>query len=199
MSMPLRFLLIACVMIAACGSRGTEPFVPPSHVEPCKELRVVNKLYYGDPAFSPEEREKIVAAADGWREFTEGTVNIGVQFSVDDGPRIFKRVSTDSDVIEHEKKQPRKPEEAEFVSAGWTTWDKDVYVVSDRVPLERLQTLLAHEFGHVADMEWQNCDGSVYDCRHADDPASVMYAMVSSTSEFSPVDRLMCLASCLCR
>ncbi len=80
---------------------------------------------------------------------------------------------------------------------GWTTGEA-VNIVVDRVRLDQLHTLLAHELGHAAGLGWPFCFVGNAQCHHTPDKSSVMSAAFAGAPEFTLSDLAFCRASCLC-
>lgn len=142
----------------------------------------------------PTEQAQLTQAADEWRAFSGGRVDITISFDPQTSAShmIHRDAPTDAVITSEEAKS-----DLTFVF-GFATSGPTVYLVPSEVPPLSLHTLAAHELGHVAGLAWPLCLESPSKCVHSPDPAAVMFASFSNAPKFTPSDLALCRASCLC-
>jgi hypothetical protein len=151
---------------------------------------------HGDRAFTTDERTDIEQAARDWYDLSDGHVEFIVVWDLDSlrkrEPMILRVESWMPEV------QAEEREQGVAKLAGYTRSDPDrIALVVDRAN-GGLRYLAAHEMGHEAELEWDDCHNTNRVCHHSPDPDALMAAEFSN-KPFNESDRTFCRASCLCR
>ncbi len=182
-------LVALLVVLLSCSS------VPPGTIKTCDDgPRRVRVRFAPDPAFTLAERAQLQRAVDEWFAFSDGRVDFSLApyaLELDDSsPHIYRTESWMRVVRAKER-------ELKTQLAGWATNDPHVFLVIDWVAPDQLWILAAHELGHVAGLQWPNCDGTRKECIHSPDPRALM-APAFSGQPFGASDLDLCRASCVC-
>lgn len=159
-------------------------------------LRYERIVLHADPGFSPFERHQITMATQSWYDFTNGRIDIVVVYDTNGVNRIYRSKPTDLDIIKFDAQVTAARGEETRIN-GITIYEPyRVWLVVDRVEPWDLHLLAAHEFGHVAKMQWPGCADTV-ECNHSPDPTALMYPVFNGR-ELGPSDRAFCKAAGLC-
>lgn len=155
----------------------------------CPISRYVQAHTVIDASFSSAEERQINVAIDELYRFTSHHVDL-LSIYPPDTLLIYRVLSNDPVVVGHDMVQER-------TSMAWSD-NTGIYVVIDRIPPRRLDSVLMHEFGHWAGIRWSDCDGSKFDCDHSPNPQAVMYSEYHGATYYTGADHKMCQSACLC-
>lgn len=195
MSRILSLLLVFVLVVSCYGQAPGGPFPTPA-LDKAVCHGEVSGVFHVDSEFTPAELAQLQRASDDWALLSSGQINMVVARS-QGVPHIHRTVSSSTTVMDEESKQTLR-RGTPFFTDGWSTDDGEIYLVVDRVSIESLHVLASHEMGHSIGLRWANCDTSIYDCIHTDDPQSVMYPQFNPAQQMNHTDLTLCRSSCLC-
>ncbi len=198
-------VLLLVIAFVSCASDNPRPGTPE-----CLTHTSVT-TFSADESFTPEERPQLLAAVKELREISANRIKQDVVFrtAAYSEPKIFRMLSSSSVVKDAEEKQARRFGVKGYTLFGWQNDDPPrIFLVVDRVPVDQLHNLAAHELVHAAGLKWPDCDheprapfhegtSGERDCSHVKGDESLRSQSFTNTS-FGPADLEICRASCLC-
>jgi hypothetical protein len=153
-------------------------------------------LFYAESSFTLDEQLAILGAAEDWRTWTKGRVQILVMWNSEGSPRIGKKSATDPETLRIQETRAKELGRPTLQVFGWAP-GQDIYLVTDHIPEGQLRGVAAHEMGHALGLRRPNCHAPD-DCYHLTVQGSVMSPWYAETNAWSAEDLAMCRASCLC-
>lgn len=189
------FSLVALlVLLLACCT--PKPVAP----EP---LRTFTVVMHADKDFTAEGRSRILSAARAWHTFTEGRVDIYVEFDLDfdDVPGLKAHQAAHHSVLipvlsDYPIAQAIDSElRGKGIPLAATVQLKDgssgVFLIMDRIDPDNFELVVTHELGHVAGLPDLSEYGAIM--------SGVESNTVPTPKTFMPADLEACRASKYCR
>lgn len=203
-------LLATIALSVGCAppKRPTEAPVTARAPDPPVEVRMWRDFsitLHGDVVFTPSGREDIVAAAEKWRNVTDGHARISLKFDFDfdsaenvshhaaANDSVIVAIPENSDVVRGIDRRlggpHRKPMAVTMPSQGPDD-PTIVLLIMDRISDEAFVSVVTHELGHVMGLPDLPTLGSVM--------SGAVREGGPYVNAFTPDDLTLCHASLLC-